>query len=353
MTTIGQVMARPGVGIAVVEAPIPQPGPGDVLIAPSCSYISAGTELNSVRHARSAVVGGSDAALGYSQAGTVVAVGEAVRTVAVGDRVVAVGGRAYHATRTAVGQNLVVPLPAEVDFGDAALAAMFCFAIEAVHKSSVQLGEKVLVFGAGMMGQFAARLYQLAGADVAVTDGLEFRRSLLPSTVKAVGVDDAAWQELAEWAEPYGIEHAAVCFGGDATEPVQRLKPLLGTAPDGVPHGRIVFPGGASVTVMMASAMGNIELLSSAKAGPGYRDPVWEAGADYPAVYVRHSVRRNVETMIGMLVTGRLQVSELITRRMPHTEAAEAYRVLEETPGELMSILLEYPDGTEAGGPAQ
>lgn len=342
MTSIQQVVARPGIGITVVDAPVPDLGPGDVLIAPEFSYISAGTELNSVRHAATAAPGGNDLALGYSQAGTVLAVGDRVTTVAVGDRVVAVGGNAFHASRTAVGQNLVVALPDEVASADAALAAMFCFAIEAVHKSQVQLGEKVLIFGAGMMGQFAARLYRAAGAEVAVADGLEFRRSLLPETVRSFGVDDAAWEELAAWAKPYGIEHAAVCFGGDATEPVQRLKPLLGTAPDGVPHGRIVFPGGASVTVMMASAMGNIELLSSAKAGPGYRDPVWESGADYPQVYVRHTVRRNVQTMVAMLADGRLSVEGLVTRRVPVARAAEAYRDLAETPDRLMSVLLDY-----------
>jgi len=312
------------------------------LIATAYSYISAGTELNNVRSAEADQPGGDDVPLGYSMAGTVLAIGDDVRTAAVGDHVVAVGGRAFHATRAVVGQNLVVPLPDSVALRDAALAAMFCFAIEALHKSRVRLGEKVLIFGAGMMGQFASRVYGLAGADVAVSDNVDFRRSLLPTDVLSVPTSDDGWEQLSGWARPYGVEHAAVCFGGDATQPIERLKGLLAVAPDGVPHGRVVFPGGASVTAMMASMMGNVELLSSAKAGPGYRDPAWEAGADYPSVYVRHHVRRNVETMVGLLASGRLDVTGLVTRHVPISDAAQAYADLAAHPQQLMSILLTY-----------
>lgn len=337
-----KIVAVPGHGIQVVGGEVPDLGPTDVLIAPHHSYISAGTELTSVRATMAAEPGGAGHQLGYSQAGVVVEVGADVRRIAAGDRVVAIGQGAFHASRTVVGQNLVVPVPEQVDLADAAIAAMFCFAIEAVHKSRVRLGQKVVVFGAGMMGQLASRLYQLSGAEVAVVDGLAFRRDKLPSGLLAVAPDDAGWDELADWAKPYGVEHACIGFGGDATDSIQRLKPLMSTGPDGVPAGRIVFPGGAEIHLMMASAMGNIELLSSAKAGPGYRDPGYESGADYPQVYVSQPVRRNVETMITLLASGRLSVSELITHRYDHTDAPTAYQDLMERPGEILAALLSY-----------
>ena len=337
-----KIVAVPGHGIRVVPGEVPDLRPTDILIAPHHSYISAGTELNSLHRTAAAEPGGDGHQLGYSQAGTVLEVGSGVRRVKVGDRVAAIGQGAFHASRTVVGQNLVVPIPEQVDLADAAIAAMFCFAIEAVHKSRVQLGQKVVVFGAGMMGQLAARLYQLSGADVAVVDGLEFRRDKLPSGLLAVAPDDAGWDALAAWAKPYGVEHACIGFGGDATDSIQRLKPLMSTAPDGVPAGRIVFPGGAEIHLMMASAMGNIELLSSAKAGPGYRDPAYESGVDYPEVHTAYPVRRNVETMINLLADGRLSVTELITHRYPHTDAVTAYRDLSERPGEILAALLSY-----------
>lgn len=341
-STVDSVVVVPGDGVQVAPVALPEIGAGEVLIAAEFSYISAGTELVSVGRALQAPAGGKGHQTGYSQAGTVLEVGDGVSRIKPGDRVAAIGQGAFHATRTVVGQNLVVPVPEQVDLADAAIAAMFCFAVEAVHKSSIQLGQKVVVFGAGMMGQLAARLYQLSGADVAVVDGLEFRRARLPEGVLAVGDDEAGWERLATWALPYGVEHACIGFGGDATDSVQRLKPLMSTAPDGVPAGRIVFPGGAEIHLTMASAMGNIELLSSAKAGPGYRDPAYESGTGYPGVHVTYPVRRNVELMVHLLGSGRLSVSELLTHRYPFGDAGAAYRDLAEYPAEMLATLLRY-----------
>ena len=337
-----KLVIEPGHGIRVVAGEVGPVGPTEVRIAPSHSYISAGTELTGVRNAQRAAPGATGHQTGYSQAGTVLEVGPAVTRVGVGDRVAAIGQGAFHATETVVAQNLVVPIPETVDSASASVAAMFCFAIEAVHKSSVRLGQKVVVFGAGMMGQMATRLYQLSGAEVAVVDGLDYRRDRLPDGVYVVGPDEQGWQGLAEWAKPYGVEHACIAFGGDATESVQRLKPLMSVGPDGVPAGRIVFPGGAEIHLMMASAMGNIELLSSAKAGPGYRDAQYESGIDYPTAYVPYPVRRNVETMLGFLESGALSVDELITHRYPFADAETAYRDLDERPSEILAAVLTY-----------
>ncbi len=338
-----QVVIRPGIGVSVIDAPEPQAGPRDVVIDVHHSYISAGTELVSVRGARGREPSEQTIPTGYSQSGVVAAVGDQVTRIRPGDRVAAIGQGAFHANRTVVAQNLVVPVPDEVDLVQAATAAMFCFAIEAVHKSRVKLGQKVVVFGAGMMGQYAARLYALSGADVAVLDGLDMRREALPSTVLALPLDDTGWTELATWATPYGVEHVCVAFGGDATESVQRIKPLMVTAPDGVPHGRIVFPGGAQIQLMMASAMGNIELLSSAKAGPGYRDAEWEAGSDYPNAHVDHTARRNVETMLWLLESGRLDLTGLVSHTYDLADAVQAYADLEERPDEILSAVLNHP----------
>ncbi len=338
-----------GRGVVVSEAELGSPGPNEVLIAPEFSYLSAGTELVSLRGIRAAAENGRPPLRpGYSQAGTVLAVGDRVVGMAAGDRVVAVGAGAYHASRTVVARNLVVPVPDGIDTAEAATMAMCCFALEAVHKSAVRIGQSVIVFGAGMMGQVAARLYRIAGARVAIMDGEPYRRSLVPDGIATFGLDDHGWAGLADWAGRYGVEHACVCFGGDATETVERLKPIMATAPDGVPHGRLVFPGGARLSLFMASNLGNLEFLSSAKAGPGYRDPDYENGADYPAVYVGSTVRRNVETLLELMALPpadprRLDLSGLITHRFPITEAAEAYRLAEEAPDRVMAVLFSYP----------
>jgi threonine dehydrogenase-like Zn-dependent dehydrogenase len=341
---------QPGHGVVVTEAEVGPPGPDEVLIAPEFSYLSAGTELVSLRGIRAAAENGRPPLQpGYSQAGTVLAVGERVDRLAAGDRVVAIGAGAYHASRTLVARNLVVRRPDGLDAAEAASMAMCCFALEAVHKSAVRIGQSVIIFGAGMMGQVAARLYRIAGARVAIMDSEPYRLSLVPDGIATFGTDDHGWSGLADWAGEYGIEHACFCFGGDATDTVERLKPIMATAPDGVPHGRLVFPGGARLSLFMASNLGNLEFLSSAKAGPGYRDPSYESGSDYPAVYVGSPVRRNVETLLELMALPagdprRLELSGLITHRFPITEAPEAYRLVEESPDRAMGVVFSYPD---------
>jgi hypothetical protein len=116
----------------------------------------------------------------------------------------------------------------------------------------------------------------------------------------------------------------------------------MSKSPDGLCQGRVVFSGGASVTVEMASASGNLRFLSSAKAGAGYRDPVYEAGADYPIFYVRWPVRRNMEVILKAIASKKLSVKPLITHEYHYTEALGAYNKLSERNTDAMAVLLRY-----------
>lgn len=338
-----------GQGLVLSRRPLDPLSERDVEIAPLYSFISAGTELSTVQSLSNAPEGSHEPArMGYSQCGIVKRVGAKVKGISVGDRVVAIGAGAFHATRTIVGQNLVVPLPEGVCTQEASLAAMFCFALESVYKSAAKIGDNVVVFGAGMMGQMASRLYSLSGARVCVMDSNDFRLGLLPEGMTTFPLNDEGWQGLAKWAKPYGVEHANICFGGDATEAIEKLKSSMSIAPDGVPHGRIVFPGGAKISLLMASNMGNIELISSAKAGPGYRDPVYESGMDYPLVYVHHTVRRNIATMLQLMADGLLDFSNLITQRYAFNDAQKAYEWLQQPNVPALAVLLEYEQAASA-----
>jgi len=338
-----RVEIQPGKGFAINPFDLPEMKPFEVEIEPLYSFISAGTELNTFQKFLKLSEGSTrNSPTGYSQCGRVKAVGSAVKTIRPGQLVTAIGQGAFHSTRTFVAQNLVTPVPEGVDPQGAALAAMFCFAMESVQKSKVRLGENAIVFGAGMMGQLAARLYALSGARCGVVDSNAFRLNLLPDGIPSFALCDEGWQQLADWAGPYGIEHVSICFGGDATEVVNRVKRLMPRAPDGVPHGRIVFPGGAFLSVLMASNMGNIELISSAKAGPGYRDPVYESGIDYPAAYVSHPVQRNVRAMLRLMQEKKLDLRPLVTHTFPFEKAMEAYEMLLSPEVRALAVLIDY-----------
>jgi len=342
-TEITGVEIVAGQGLVLRRRPLDAMRAHEVEIAPLFSFISAGTELHTLQELMAAPEGSHPAArMGYSQCGIITRTGSAVSGLETGDRVVAIGAGAFHATRTVVAQNLVSPVPGNVCPREASLAAMFCFALEGVHKSAVRIGENVVILGAGMMGQMTVRLYQLSGARVCVMETNAHRLSFLPEGTTTFSLDESGWAALAKWAQPHGIEHASVCFGGDATLAIEKLKSSMSCAPDGVPHGKIVFPGGAKISVLMASNMGNIQLLSSAKAGPGYRDTHYESGANYPMAYVSHPVRRNIETMLRLLQDRQLDISNLITHTFRFEEAEAAYAMLQQPKVEALAVLLDY-----------
>ena len=90
-TTRRVMFTEPGV-VRVEDAVVPSPGAGDVLIRTRCSLISQGTECATLlgppwRRADGKLFPTYPCSSGYSNAGEIIAVGEAVEDYAVGDRV--------------------------------------------------------------------------------------------------------------------------------------------------------------------------------------------------------------------------------------------------------------------------
>src|SRR3990170_2228080 len=184
---------------SVVEAPIPSPGPGMVLVRTAASAVSTGTERALVEFAGMSLVGKArtrpdlvrqtiDKArregilstleavqnrldqpmpLGYSSSGTVVEVGTGVDTFRAGDRVVcAGGGYAIHGEYAVVPRNLAALLPPGVDFESGAFATLGAVALHGFRLAEPQVGERVAVVGLGLLGLLAAQVARGAGCRV-------------------------------------------------------------------------------------------------------------------------------------------------------------------------------------------
>lgn len=331
--------------VNVFERTSPKMEDYQVEIAPKYSYISAGTELNTIYATSQLDEKTVDPALlGYSLSGRVLGVGKLVQGIQPGNDVVAIGAGAYHSNRVFVSQNLVKVIPEGVDLREASLAAMFCFALEGVIKLNAKIGDKVVIFGAGMMGQIMSRLLEMMGCNVLLADTDSYRISLSAENIQKNNLSENGWDNLAEWAGPKGIQYAAIAFGGDASDVIEKLNPLMVRGPDSIPHGRIVFTGGAKISVLMASNMGNLQFLSSAKAGPGYRDADFEAGHEYPRAYVSHTVSDNLSNFIGLLLRKKLKLADLISHEFLFEEAIRAYALFSSGNKKVMGVILKYED---------
>lgn len=333
----------PGVGITAFSRELPVIRPWEVLIRTHTSFISAGTEIFVVRKARANDEGFREPIpMGYSLAGTVIAVGAAVDGLETGARVAAIGTGAFHAEFVVVSQRLVVPLSESVSERHAAPMAMMGFAVEAVRKARLAFGQNVVVVGGGPMGQYVSQMSHSAGCHTVLIDPVPARLAAVSRGVETLPPDGDIANSISEIFGQPGVEVVFLCFGGDGTAITRQLFECMSRGPDGIIQGRFVCPGGVHLTLEMASASGNLEFVSSAKAGPGYRDSDFEGGADYTAGYVPWTVSRNLRVLERALATGLLNSSEIVTHEFAFEAAPEAYACLEAPPDDMIGTVLRY-----------
>jgi L-gulonate 5-dehydrogenase len=209
--------------MTVVDRPEPgEPGPGQVLVHPEAVGI-CGSDYHLFSGHMSEAAGGSQfpRVLGHEVGATIAAVGPECRaTLTSGQRVsmlpLSACGACYPCSVarpnacdnfSLVGihsdgglQELLV-LPEEQVFpiqaADGALAALaepVSVAVHAVHRGRVQAGERVVVLGAGPIGQCVAVVVRELGAEVLLVDLQESRLEL----GRALGAETLQWTTAAQ-----------------------------------------------------------------------------------------------------------------------------------------------------------
>src|SRR5258706_1032259 len=172
----------------IEEVPMPTPREGQALVKVAASLVSAGTERMVVESAEKSLIGKARSrpdqvrqvldkarregavnavqaafnrldqpmALGYSSAGTIVALGKNVHGFKVGQRVACAGGGfAVHAEYNVVLRNLLTPIPKNVDFDSAAFTPLCALAMHRFPLSEPQTGGNVPAIGLRLFGLVA------------------------------------------------------------------------------------------------------------------------------------------------------------------------------------------------------
>ena len=155
--------------------------PNSVMVKTAISTVSPGTERANITGNEN-VAGRAAPSVkfprypGYSSAGVVCAVGSAVQSVKVGDRVIVYWGS--HTNYNVVPEDRVVKITDErITFPIAATIFISTFPMAAIRKTRLEFGESCMVMGLGLLGQFAVRYARAAGATpVIAVDPVESRR---------------------------------------------------------------------------------------------------------------------------------------------------------------------------------
>ncbi len=345
----------------VVESKMPELEAGMVLIEVKASLVSPGTELKGPVTAGNKAAGGwrgfrdlqstpddslNREAFGYSNTGIVSAVGDGVTTVAVGDRVAAVGARyAQHASHAVVPQNLVIALPSEVSFEKGTYAMLLGTAMQAVRRAEPELGQYVAVAGLGIVGLLTARLFQLAGCFVVGWDTIPARledakRMGIDATV-LVGKDDPI-EATKAFTNGKGLDLCCIALGGSAEKPAHALEKCMKVSPDGHAMGVMVVVGGAEFP--FTRSLTNLDIRRSSRTGPGYHDKAWERGADYGDVFVRWSTRTNLELCLRLVAEGKVAVENLTTHVVPFDEIDDRTAEITKDPDSILGMVFKMGD---------
>jgi predicted dehydrogenase/threonine dehydrogenase-like Zn-dependent dehydrogenase len=362
----------------VEEVPIPTPWAGMALVKTAASLVSTGTERMVVEFAEKSLVGKARSrpdlvnqvlekakregivttvraafnrldqpmALGYSSAGTIVALGQDMAGFKVGQRVAcAGGGYAVHAEFAVVPRNLLIPLPDTVDFESAAFTTLGAIAMHGFRLAGPQIGETVAVIGLGLLGLLTGQIAAAAGCRVLGVD-IDPKRVAL-----ATSLGLQAWHrgQAEEWALAFtanrGFDVVIICADTASADPVE----LAGTiARD---RARVVATGAVGQTLpRKVFYEKELSFVNSRSYGPGRYDLSYEEnGQDYPIGYVRWTEGRNLESVVELLESGKIQIEPLITHRIPIEDGAEAYDVITGKKKEpFLGVLLTYPDSSDA-----
>lgn len=359
--------------IELLDVPVPTVGRGQVLIRSHSSVISAGTErmLNSfatanylnkarqqpervrdvlnkaqtdgVMNTIAAVQGKLSVPipLGYSNAGTVLAVGSGVTDLAVGDRVVSNGS---HAEVVAVPRNLVARVPDNVDFDSAAFTVIASIALQGVRLINPTIGERVAVFGLGLVGLLAVQILRANGCKVLAFDFVEDRLALATkfgATAHNLGNGVDPVLAAAEFTQGEGIDGVLVAASTSSDEPIRQAAQMSRQ------RGRIVLTGVVGLNLRREDFYEKeLQFSVSCSYGPGRYDSSYEIdGHDYPIGFVRWTEQRNFEAVLGLMSDGLIDVASLATSRNDFSAAGSAYTELQNA--DSIGIILQYDTGDQ------
>lgn len=152
----------------LIEEELETLSPTGVMVKTAVSTISNGTEKANITGDPNVSASGNapvpfPRCSGYNSAGVVVAIGDEVKSVKVGDRVVVYWG--LHRGYNVVDENRVVKIEDDsISFETAAMSFISTFPMAAIRKTRIEMGESAMVMGLGILGMIAVKLLRVAGA---------------------------------------------------------------------------------------------------------------------------------------------------------------------------------------------
>lgn len=311
--------------IVIEEVEKPQLSPVEVLVRSERTLISRGSEIWRRYVASEAI----DAAImGYSQAGVVAEVGEEVSGVTVGDRVATLRPHAeFVVVDTERHAKDMIGIPDDVSAEAATFWPLATSAVRWMEATKVHKGQTMVVLGQGLVGSICMQVAKRAhGAHIIAVDALPLRCELATrfgaDDVVDISVEDPV-EAVARLTEGEGADFVIEAVGGRAG------AGSFAQAQDMVKRG------------------GLIQVLGLYEDEPLPLDSSKIQGKRILGGMIDIEVEAVIEAgekAMAHLRAGVVATEEMVTHRMPFTEAAAAFDLLYNRLGETMAVTLVWDD---------
>jgi threonine dehydrogenase-like Zn-dependent dehydrogenase len=272
--------------------------------------------------------------VGYSNAGVIRAVGPGVTRFTVGDRVFS--NKPHQSAYIADQDDLLIRIPETVSYEQASLTYLTGLALAALRQARYETGENIAVIGLGIIGLATIGLAKAMGANVIGVANSEVR-SRAAATMGALG-----------------------CLLSDTPDPVSLMKSL--------------FHGGEADLVILTSnswdsyflaldlvrCMGRVSILGFPGRGepmpqrnpldpsPFYSKQLTLLGAgsspklDCEPQDIRFNLRRNLEYILDLMASQRLNLTPLVSHRLPFESMRDAYELARHRSKVLIAAVFEW-----------
>ena len=248
---------------------------------------------------------------GYQNVGRVIEVGPDVSELQVGDVLYM---SAIHAEYVVIAEDdLLIKLPDSIDRTEAALFGMTSVAMRTCRNTELKMGERVLIVGAGIIGQVAAQIATVMGARPTLCDinpnRLELAREI-GAAETVLDVSDDGWEK----GVVDGTFDAVIDFAGVPGMEDQLISAVRR-------RGRVIFIAGrGKVTYTFNLGQGQeIQLKQNS-----------------------HFDRDDLENLCRLVDRGLVKIAPLIRDVVPVSEAKRIYDTLRDNPTELLGTVFVW-----------
>ena len=356
--------------ISLEDMPIPSIEKGQVLIKTSLSLISSGTERFLIDFGKSNLMQKAlkqpervkeviDKArtdgiyttlkrvqnkldeplpLGYCNVGEIIGVGEEVKNLEIGQRVVSNG---YHAEFIAVNENLCTPIPDDIKDHQGVFTILASIGLQGIRLINPSLGENILVSGLGIIGILSAQLLRFNGCKVFAIDPDKRKCELAERLgIKSCQITDKS--KIEKWCldntDQVGMDAVLITATTKSSDPIDLAAKVSRV------RGKIILVGVTGIAIKRdLFYKKELQFQVSCSYGPGRYDPNYEEyGQDYPIGFVRWTENRNFQAVLHALSSKMIQTEDLISKTYDIENATLAYQYLLEENSSL-GIILKYP----------